>query len=289
MHFCTLFLHFWIEAFLAAPGHMYGAVFLADILYNMRAWVLGIAFFVIMLVAGETGFWLAGRSRIKGFEETKKRITSVETSVLGVLGLLLGFTLAMAVSRFDTRRVLVLDEANAIGTSYWRSQVIPAPEGPEIAGLLRQYVDSRLHYFDAGTDDSHLQASRERTAQLQKELWERASASAQKDPRSVSAGLLLQSLNQTFDLESARWTALHVHVPEGVIWVDMFVGVLAALLVGYNFGVTGRHHFISTCVLAICIATVMSVIIDLDQPRHGLIKVGQLPLIDLKQQVRENH
>jgi len=257
-------------------------------LSDMPAWTLGLVFLVAMLITGETGFWLAGKSHFKSTEEATERITSVETAVLGVLGLLLAFTLAMAVSRFDTRRSLVLDEANAIGTAYWRSQAIPAPEGPEISALLRQYVDARLHYFDAGTDAEHLRISRERTAHLQKELWTRAAASAQHDPRSVPAGLLLQSLNQTFDLESSRWTALHVHVPDGVILVDMFVGVLAALLVGYNFGVTGHHHFISTCVLAVCIATVMSVIIDLDQPRHGMIQVGQQPLLDLQQQVRDN-
>ena len=241
----------------------------------------------MMLLAGETGFWFGSKSRIKGYEETKKRISSLEASVLGVLGLLLGFTLAMAVSRFDTRRVLVLDEANAIGTSYWRSQTIPPPEGPAVAALLRQYVDVKLHYFDGGIDPGHLQRSRERTAQLQKELWTQAAASAQRDPRSVPAGLLLESLNLTFDLESSRWTALNAHVPDGVLWVDMFVGILAALLVGYNFGVTGRHHFISTCVLALCIATVMTVIIDLDQPRRGLIRVGEQPMIDVMKQMQE--
>ncbi|HEY7402699.1 MAG TPA: hypothetical protein VIB39_04210 [Candidatus Angelobacter sp.] len=278
---------YWFMGPAADPGHAQRIFFVADILYTMPAWALGVGFFVVMLTAGETGFWLGRGSRTKGFDETKKRISSVEASVLGVLGLLLGFTLAMAVSRFDTRRVLVLEEANAIGTSYWRSQVLPAPEGPEISDLLREYVDAKLNYFAAGIDPGHLKVSRERIARLQRELWVRAAASAQRDPRSVPAGLLLQSLNQTFDLDSARWTALNVHVPDGVLWVDMFVGVLAALLVGYNFGVTGRHDFISTCVLAVCIATVMSVIIDLDQPRQGLIRVGQQPLIDLQQQVRE--
>jgi hypothetical protein len=277
---------YWRTGPFAAPHHVQSIILVADILYTMPAWLIGLAFFVVMLVASESGFRLASESRIKGFEETKKRISAVETSVLGVLGLLLGFTLAMAVSRFDTRRVLVLDEANAIGTSYWRSQVLPAPEGPEITNLLREYVDAKLHYFDAGIDAGHLELARERTAQLQKELWSRAAASAQRDPRSVPAGLLLQSLNQTFDLESSRWTALNVHVPDGVLWVDMLVGVLAAFLVGYNFGVTGHHHFISTWVLVVCIAAVMAVTIDLDQPLHGLIRVGQQPLIDVQQQVR---
>lgn len=286
MYLCVASQSYWLN------GSSIGAcaktfMLAADILYTKRPWALGVAFFLIMVVASQIGYWLGGKSRIKGFDETKQRITSVETAVLGVLGLLLGFTLAMAVSRFDTRRNLVLEEANAIGTSYWRSQAIPAPEGPEIAALLHQYVDVKLHYFDAGSDPDQLQASRERIARLQEDIWSRAAASAQKDPRSVPAGLLLQSLNQTFDLETSRWIALTIHLPDGVLLVDMFVGLLAALLVGYNFGVTGHRHFTSPFVLAVCIATVMAVIIDLDQPRQGLIRVGQQALIDLQRQVEK--
>lgn len=285
MQFCALHT-FWSVGLSAGLGRS-GLVFAADILFTIHSWLIGVVFFLTMFVSGETGFWLGAKSRVKGYEETKRRIGSLETSVLGVLGLLLGFTLAMAVSRFDTRRVLVLDEANAIGTSYWRSQTIPPPEGPAVTALLRQYVDAKLHYFDAGIDPRDLQGARERTAQLQQELWAQAAASAQRDPRSIPAGLLLQSLNLTFDLESSRWTAFNAHVPDGVLWVDMFVGVLAALLVGYNFGVTGRHHFISTFVLALCIATVMTVIIDLDQPRRGLIRVGEQPLTDVMEQIQK--
>ena len=238
-----------------------------------------------MLAAGEAGFRLGRKSGVRNHQKTETSITTVEAGILGVLGLLLGFTVIMAVSRFDTRRQLVLEEANAIGTSYWRSQLVPPPEGPELANLLREYVDAKLHYFDAGLDPDRLSASRERIARLQEQLWSRATAFVQKDPRSVPAGLLLQSLNQTFDLESARWTALVIHVPEAVLWVDGFIGLLAVLMVGYSFGLGGRRGPLSTGLLAACIATVLAVIVDLDQPGRGLIQVSQQPLIDLQRQL----
>lgn len=256
-----------------------------DFVYGLHAWLFGLVFFPLMLAAGEAGFRLGRKSRVRNQEETKARIGAVEAGILGVLGLLLGFTLVMAVSRFDTRRQLVLEEANAIGTSYWRSQLVPPPEGPELANLLREYVDAKLHYFDAGVDPARLGPSRERTARLQEELWSRAAAFARKDSRSVPAGLLLQSLNQTFDLESARWTALVFHVPEAVLWVDGFVGLLAVLMVGYTFGLSGRRSPFSMSLLAVCIATVLAVIVDLDQPGRGLIQVSQQPLVDLERQL----
>jgi hypothetical protein len=256
-----------------------------DPLPTMHAWFWGLLFFGLILVAGEAGFRLGRRSRVRHQQETRKLIDSVEVAVLGVLGLLLAFSLVMAVSRFDRRRDLVLEEANAIHASYWRSQLIPAPEGPALAGLLLQYVDAQVHYFDAGVDPGRLEVSRERTARLQTDLWSQAQAAAQKDSRSIPTGLLLQSLNQTFELENSRWTELQIHVPTGVIGVDVIVGLLA----GYNFGVAGNRNLISWFLLAVCIATVLAVIVDLDQPRQGLIQVDQRPLIDLQRQLQENH
>src|SRR5262245_1198985 len=118
-------------------------MFLLDRLH-MHPWLLGVVLFALILLAGEAGFRVGRRSRWRHLEQTRERIYSIEAAVLGVLGLLLAFSLVMAVSRFDTRRDLVLEEANAIGVSYLRSQVIPSPEGPAIAALLRQYVDAKI-------------------------------------------------------------------------------------------------------------------------------------------------
>jgi hypothetical protein len=267
----------------------HSTILLIDLFSSVHAWVWGLLFLTLLLVIGEAGFRLGQRSRVRSHEDTKRRINSVEAAVLGVLGLLLAFSLVMAVSRFDTRRFLVLEEANAIGTTYWRTQLVPAPEGPELADLLREYLDATVHSFDGGFDPDYPQASRERIMRLQKELWARAAAFAEKDPRSIPAGLLLQSMNQTFDLENSRWTELAIHVPGGVLWVDILVGLLAALIVGYNFGLVGHRHLGSACLLAACIAMVLAVTIDLDQPRQGLIRVSEQPLVDLQRHLADSH
>src|SRR5262249_42854571 len=218
---------------------------------------------------------------------TRAQMVAVEESVLAILALLLAFSLVMAVSRFDSRRLLTVEEANAIGTTYWRCRLVPLPEGLELLDLLKEYLDAKVHFFDSGVDLERLQASRERTTQLQNEMWTRAVALAKKDPRSIPAGLLLESLNQTFDLENSRWMALTVHLPVGVLGVDFLVALLACLLVGYNFGLDGYRDHISTWALVMCVAAVLGVILDLDQPRRGLIQVGARPLIDLQRQLEE--
>jgi hypothetical protein len=125
-------------------------------------------------------------------------------------------------------------------------------------------------------NDLHTQS-----AQVQMELWARAATFAQTDPNPVLAGLLLQSLNDAIDLDAAHWMAIRDQMPTTVIHVNAAVGLLAALLVGYSFGVNGRQNFFSMCLLAMAITLVLAVIIDLDRPRSGFIGASQQPMIDL--------
>lgn len=203
--------------------------------------------------------------------------------MLGVLGLLMGFTMSMGATRFDVRRQLVVDEANAIGTTWLRSKMLPAPENAEFAGLLRQYVDARVRFTEEN-DLKQLPKQRELEARLQDELWSRATEFAARDPRSVPAGLLLQTSNQMIDLEATRWASFWSHIPQSVIYVNVLIAMLAATLLGYGFGLIGRRHMISTLMLALSISSALTVIIDLDRPWQGYIRVSQQPMIDLRQQ-----
>lgn len=248
-------------------------------LYGTHEVIIQSAFFALMLSAIEVGFRLGHRSEANTPENTKSQISTVVAAILGVLGLLLGFTMSMAVSRFEARKQLVLDEANAIHASYLRAQLLPAPGGLEIASLLRQYVNVRVLYGTAGNDLARLDALNTQTAHLQTELWTRAANYAQLDPNPVRAGLLLQSLNQAIELVAARRMAFQNHVPD---YVNAVVGLLAAMLVGYAFGVNGRRNIFSMCMLALAIALVLAVIIDLDRPRSAFIRGNQQPMIDLQ-------
>jgi hypothetical protein len=252
--------------------------------HGMRV-ILVLFFAAILAAASEVGFRLGRNAESRTAEKTKSQLGAIEGGILGVLALLLGFTMSMAVTRFEVRKQLVLEEANAIGTSYLRTQLLPAPESTEIANLLREYVIVRLQYADVGDDLDRLQATREQAERLQNEFWTRAVAYGQKDPSPVKAGLLLQSLNDVIDLESARWMAFQNHVPPRVIYVNYIVALFAAILVGYAFGREGRRQVFSTSLLVLAITVVLAVIVDLDQPRQGFIKVSQQPLVDLQHQL----
>jgi hypothetical protein len=255
-----------------------------DFSFHLPIWLLCLLCLLLMLAFSEAGFRAGRRSRTQCDEAMRSRITIFESAILGVLGLLMGFTISMAVVRFDLRRQLVVAEANAIGTTWLRSKTMPAPDNAEFAGLLREYVNVRLRYVPP-MDLDHMHELREEGRRLQDELWLRATGFALRDQRSVPAGLLLQSLNQSIDLEASRWAAFWARVPQSVIFMNLLIALLGATLLGYDFGLIGKRHMLSMVMLAIAISGVLTVIIDLDRPWQGLILVSQQPMIDLQKQL----
>ncbi len=201
--------------------------------------------------------------------------------MLGLLALLLGFTFAMTVSRFEVRKQLVLDEANAIHTTFLRAQLLPQPQRQEVSQLLRQYVEVRLKFYQAGVDPGRLREAERQAEQLHLLLWSYAAAIGEKDPRAVTTGLFLQSLNEVIDLYAKRLTALENHVPEIILVLLYSAALVANGLIGYGCGLGGRRNFYVTLTASMLIAFVIWVIVDLDRPRRGLIKVGQERLLDL--------
>jgi hypothetical protein len=251
--------------------------------YGMPEWLVALLFLGLMVAACEIGYRMGLRSRAA--EKTQALVPIITGSILGLLGLLLGFTMTMSVSRYDARRRLVLEEANAIRAAYLRTQPLAPPESIALQDLLRQYASNRLRVSQSALDLSKLQQSKEEDARLQSELWSRATALARKDPQSVPTGLLMESLNAAFDLENSRWVGFIAHVPEDVIYVNALMGLVVALMVGYEFGVTRHRHALAQVLLIVSITMVMALVVELDQPYSGAIRVSQQPLIDLQHQL----
>jgi hypothetical protein len=252
-----------------------------DFLYSQDEWVVQLCFFALLMAAGEMGFRLGRYAAASAtVKKGKAQVSVIEGSLLGVLGLLLGFTMSMAVSRFERRTQLVLDEANAIGTAYLRTQLLPAPGAAEMAGLLREYVAIRVRHANYH-DPGQLAAVRREAQKLQTRLWAIAVERAQADSNPLIAVQVVQSLNQIIDLDAARWMAFLDRVPSAVIYVNALVALFAAILAGYAFGIDGARKIFPMCVLGIAITVVLGVILDLDSSRVGSILVSQQPLMDL--------
>ena len=254
-----------------------------DTLYQMPEWLVGLVFLGLMFVACECGYVLGLRS--KAAEKTKAVIPTIAASILGLLGLLLGFTMSMSVSRYDSRRRLVLEEANAIMAAYQRAQALPTPENSELQQVLLQYLDNRLRVSENALDLQTLQQGKQEDARLQDALWSRTAVLAQRNAESVPVGLLLESLNSAFSLENSRWIGFVAHLPDAVIYVNILMGLVAALMVGYDFGIIGHRHPLSEGLVIVAIMMVLTLIVELDHPHSGVIRVSQQPLVDLQRRL----
>ena len=253
-----------------------------ELLYNVDSGIIIITLFIALIVALEIGSWLGRKARTQIDDAGKSQANSLQGAIIGLLALLLAFTLSMAISRYDTRRQLVLDEANAIGTTYLRAKLLPPPYATDTANLLRHYVANRLEFFAAGIDQARIQAVDDQATQLQKQLWAVAIAASAQDNRSVSTGLFVQSLNDTIDLQAKRLAAFNNRVPETVIWLLLGVSAVAAGIVGYNSGLGNRRHVFGALALVVLLVAIIWVIIDLDRPRRGLIQISQQSMIDVQ-------
>ena len=253
-----------------------------ELFYVVNAWVIFVASIGFFLLATEAGFQLGSRARSSVNEHARSQITMIQGAVLGLLALLLGFTFAMAMSRFDTRKQLVLDESNAIGTTFLRARLLPEPHRTEVSNQLRRYVDVRLEFYEAGVDQKKLRVANDKTEQLHNQLWLHAAALGEKDPRAITTGLFLQSLNEVIDLHAKRVTAMENHVPESILILLYFVAIMSTGLMGYGCGLGGFRNLFTTITASILIASVIFLIVDLDRPRRGLIKVSQQSMVNLR-------
>jgi hypothetical protein len=243
---------------------------------------------VFSWLAIELGYRLGLRHRVVSDDSEKSHIGSLQGALLGLLALLLGFSFAMSVGRFDARRSLMLKEANAIGTAYLRTSFLPADQGNEARKLLRTYVDSRLQYVSAGMDTKALERVFATAAILQGQLWTIATNAATQDPRSVPAGLFAASLNDVIDVSEERVTAFYSHVPEPVLGLLVVVSCGALGFIGYGCGLAGRRRLTSTILFSLLSVMVLLIVLDMDRPRDGLIQVQQGAMLRLQESLRKD-
>jgi hypothetical protein len=205
-------------------------------------------------------------------------VGAIVAAILGLLAFLLAFTFGMAASRFETRRELVLDEANAIGTTYLRAALVPEPHRTDIRALLRDYVAVRLEGVEPGMAVPALARSEE----LQGRLWAQAIQVAEKKPTPIT-GLFIQSLNEVIDLHAKRVTmGMRNRIPIPMWGALYFTAILAMAGVGYHEGLTSTTRTLATLVLVVTFSGVLWLLADLDRPQEGLIKVSQQALMDVR-------
>jgi hypothetical protein len=253
--------------------------FLSQLFANQ--WRVLVIVGVLLLVFAEAGYRFGRRFRHRNPDAASSHGGSIQGAVLGLLGLLLGFTFAMAVGRYEARRDLVLREANAIGTAWLRADFLPSPQRGEIKAILRDYTAHRLATVAAAAKDpQRFAAARREVAGFHARLWEGGRSAVAASPSPVTATLIM-SLNEVIDLDASRMAAGRNHVPGAVWLLLLLVAGCGSWASGYGSGAGGPRSTFSQAVFPLLIAVVITLIADIDRPQRGLIGVSQLPLEEL--------
>ena len=238
---------------------------------------------LLALASVEVGRWFGLRRKENGAESEGPVGASVGAT-LGLLAFVLAFTFGMAAQRSDLRRQMVVEDANAIGTTYLRTSLLPDAQATAMRAQLREYVDLRV---DLAANPHRSDEVLARSEHLQAALWTAAVSIAVGQPTSTSIPLFIQALNEMIDVHSSRLAAVRSRIPT-TIWVFMFVTTVVGMLaIGYQSGLSGSRRSAAMATLAIAFAAIIMLIADLDRPQEGFLRTSQQSMLDLQRSIRE--
>jgi hypothetical protein len=237
------------------------------------------ALVVALVVAHEAGFFvfkLVHRVKAGSTAGDDNGIGYLVSAVFALLGLLIAFTFSMAANRYDARRALVVAEANAIGTTYLRFQVLDEPARVELSRLMLPYIEAREQFF-AADDAEKVVAADERTNDLQEQIWRKLAVAIRAQQNATTNPSILETTNEMFDLAARDRAAIEGRVPISILRVVIGYSMIAAGLIGYALAAKRSRYFIASTAVFVLFALSISLILDLDRPRSGSVTVSTAP------------
>lgn len=237
---------------------------------------------VLALLAAEIGYRLGVRWRRGHASEKAETGGAMAGAALALLAFYLAFMVSFTVQRFDGRREMVVDEANAIGTTYLRAGYLPDATGSEVRRVLREYTAERLKLPDSDARAVALDRSNE----LMGELWALTEAQVEAGPDTPSTALFVATVNETIDIGAKRQVAILTWRAPWTMWLATYFMAFAAMgLLGFAGGLHESRNPIALLVLVLVFSMVINLILDLDRPYEGLLTVSQEALIELQAQI----
>lgn len=248
--------------------------------FRLSSAELGLIVFGLVVAALVLGQLLGRRAR-RSADGLQEPLNVLQGALLGLVGLILAFGLALAVGRYDTRRGTVVDEANAIGTAYLRAQTLAEPQrGPSLALLVR-YADEALVVARGVPGSDEASAAAAEGARLQRDLWALAGAALNAAPEASAPRLYVESLNELIDMQTVRLASLGNRVPTAILGVQLGAALLAMALLAAYMAYLGRGQW-GLPLAAVLLTFLVLVTFDLDRPSRGLIRVPATALVDLR-------
>lgn len=249
-------------------------------LFQLSTPALVLGLFAVIIGATVVGH-LVGRSMRDRSEGLREPFGAIQSAMLGFMALVMAFGLSLAVGRYETRRAAVVTEANALGTAYLRAQTLAEPNRTTSLQLMRQLTDTSVAISQTVPGSPEQQAALDISSQTERALWDQAGQAVTALPNASAPRLYLDSLNDAFDAQTSRVSALGNRVPTPVLLLEMIGAALALGLLALHLGTLGRGPGIAL-LAAVLVASTLFITFDLDRPVRGLINVPADSLVQLR-------
>jgi hypothetical protein len=250
------------------------------VFFRLSSLELGLLPFGVVL--GTTLLGVAVGRRLRAHADSLREPFGVlQAALLGLVALILAFGLTMAVGRYDARRAAVVQEANAIGTTYLRAQMLPEPiRARSLEGLVR-YTDSTIALSESVPDSAAARDAIAGGERIQRSLWHLAGEALARAPTGSAPRLYVETLNEMIDMQTVHVSALNNRVPTAVLVIEVIGAAVALGLLALYLAILARG-VLSVVLAAAFVSVLLLITFDLDRPVRGLVRVPDTPLVALR-------
>jgi protein-S-isoprenylcysteine O-methyltransferase Ste14 len=241
-----------------------------DLLFQIEAWVIALVLFILMIIATLIGKKIGNKIRLNN--KSEKNLT--ETSgLIGLLFFLLAFTFGMSGSRYDSRRTIIVEEANDIGTAILRSDLYPDTERTLFRKDFKEYVEARIQYYEVGPDVKGILKADSLSQAISARLWKRASDLSKNPANLAATQQMIPALNSMIDVATSRLAGERAKVPESILIMLFLLALITAFYSGYSEGRKGKIDWLVQTGFCLLVSLVILFTYDLDRPRRGFVNL----------------
>ncbi len=245
------------------------------LLYTYPLWVSALVFLVALVIALESGYRVGLERRESWKDADSGGGAVVLTSMFALLGLMLAFTYASGVSRFDARKNAVILESNALGTAFYRTDLVAEPGRTELKRTLLEYARTRTFPPGSVSTDVNRNLTLKTTLDHLEKIWPATKKIIEQGEPGPRESSLVAAINDVLDAHTVRLAAVLDTLPKVIMWLLVFIAASSLAVAGYNAGIQGRISRWRMTAFALVLTGLMVTILDFDRPNDGLVIVSQ--------------
>lgn len=254
-----------------------------EFMYGKSALGIIILLLLFTFLANEIGYRIGKHHKNVIETDVKSQTNMIIGSILGLLGLLLGFTFSLALDKYGARSRAVINEANSLQTALLRTELLKTPYDTQGCRLLYKYINEQIKIGKADIyKKQDLTEISLKTKKITEDLWHLAIANSKDNVSNLSINLFTDAINKAINTEEERVALAREHVPEPILYCLFIVFIVAVGLLGYSSGWSERRSPYPSMIMSILISLIIYIIIDLDRPGRGLIRVDQSSMESLR-------